>query len=71
MRRRWASSPVGEVTFTPVSRCAGLDPSGQAPPPLESIQMAVVVIALLPIVLVYPFLQRYFTRGVLSGAIKG
>jgi hypothetical protein len=37
-------------------------PTGQAPPPPESVQMAVVVIALLPIVLVYPFLQRSFTR---------
>ena len=34
-------------------------------------QMAVVVIATVPIVLLYPFLQRYFTSGVLSGAIKG
>ena len=40
-------------------------------PPLQSIQMAVVVVAMIPILLVYPFLQRYFTRGVLSGAIKG
>jgi putative aldouronate transport system permease protein len=41
------------------------------PPPLQAVQMAVVVIALVPILLVYPFLQRYFTRGVLTGAIKG
>ncbi len=40
-------------------------------PPLESIQMAVVVVAMIPILCVYPFLQRYFTRGVLSGSIKG
>ena len=40
-------------------------------PPLESIQMAVVMVAVVPILLVYPFLQRYFTQGVLSGAIKG
>jgi ABC-type glycerol-3-phosphate transport system permease component len=40
-------------------------------PPLQSLQMAVVVVALVPILLVYPFLQRYFTSGVLSGAIKG
>jgi len=40
-------------------------------PPLQSLQMAVVVVALVPILLVYPFLQRYFTRGVLTGAIKG
>jgi len=40
-------------------------------PPLQSIQMAVVVVAMVPILLLYPFLQKYFTSGVLSGAIKG
>jgi putative aldouronate transport system permease protein len=37
----------------------------------QTLQMAVVVLAMVPILLVYPFLQRYFTSGVLSGAIKG
>jgi ABC-type glycerol-3-phosphate transport system permease component len=37
----------------------------------QSLQMAVVMIATIPIIVVYPFLQRYFTSGVLSGAIKG
>ncbi|MBV9326594.1 MAG: carbohydrate ABC transporter permease [Chloroflexi bacterium] len=46
------------------------DPN-QAPPPPQTVQMAVVVVATLPILIVYPFLQRYFTQGVLSGAIKG
>lgn len=45
--------------------------SGQPPPPPQTVQMAVVIIATLPIVIVYPFLQKYFTQGVLSGAIKG
>jgi ABC-type glycerol-3-phosphate transport system permease component len=45
--------------------------TGAPPPPSETIQMAVVVIATIPILLVYPFLQKYFTQGVLSGAIKG
>lgn len=40
-------------------------------PPPQSIQMAVVVLALLPILAIYPFLQKYFTKGVLTGAIKG
>jgi len=40
-------------------------------PPAEAMHMAVLVVALIPILLLYPFLQRYFTRGVLSGAIKG
>ena len=33
--------------------------------------MAVVMIALLPILALFPFLQKYFTKGVLTGAIKG
>jgi multiple sugar transport system permease protein/putative aldouronate transport system permease protein len=36
-----------------------------------SIQMAVVVLTLIPILVVYPFVQRHFTKGVLIGAIKG
>src|SRR5690242_13852429 len=36
----------------------------------QSIQMAVVVLATLPIVTVYPFVQRYFVKGVLTGAVK-
>lgn len=44
---------------------------GQAPPPAQTIKMAIVVIATVPILCVYPFLQRYFTKGVLTGSIKG
>lgn len=40
-------------------------------PPAEAIHMAVLVVALVPVMVVYPFVQRYFTRGVLTGAIKG
>jgi putative aldouronate transport system permease protein len=36
----------------------------------QTIQMAVVVLATIPIVVVYPFVQRFFVKGVLSGAIK-
>ncbi|WP_369241579.1 carbohydrate ABC transporter permease [Streptomyces sp. R21] len=36
----------------------------------QTIQMAVLVIATGPILLVYPFLQKYFTKGVLTGAVK-
>ncbi|MDX6394406.1 MAG: putative aldouronate transport system permease protein [Streptosporangiaceae bacterium] len=36
-----------------------------------SLQMAVVVLTLLPILIVYPFVQKHFTKGVLLGAIKG
>jgi putative aldouronate transport system permease protein len=43
----------------------------QPPPPGVTLQMAVIVLATVPILIVYPFLQRYFTKGVLTGAIKG
>jgi len=36
-----------------------------------SIQMAVVTLTLIPILLVYPFVQRHFAKGMLLGAIKG
>lgn len=32
---------------------------------------AVIVISLIPILLVYPFIQKYFTKGVMVGAVKG
>jgi putative aldouronate transport system permease protein len=41
------------------------------PPPGVTLQMAVIVLATIPILVVYPFLQRFFTSGVLTGAIKG
>jgi putative aldouronate transport system permease protein len=37
----------------------------------KSIQMALIVIAMLPITLIYPFLQKYFVKGVTLGSIKG
>lgn len=40
-------------------------------PPPQSLQMAIVMVALIPILIVYPFLQRHFTKGVITGAIKG
>ena len=39
--------------------------------PLESMKMAMTVIATGPIVLLYPFVQRYFVKGLTIGAVKG
>ena len=40
------------------------------PAPL-SLQMCVVVLTLIPILIIYPFVQKHFTKGMLTGAIKG
>jgi len=37
----------------------------------ESLKMAVVVIGIIPILCIYPFLQKHFTKGMYVGAVKG
>lgn len=39
--------------------------------PIEIMKMATVVVAVLPILCVYPFLQKHFAKGVMVGAVKG
>lgn len=39
--------------------------------PQETIRLAAVVVAMLPILIVYPFLQKHFAKGVMLGSIKG
>lgn len=38
--------------------------------PAESLKMAVCIITIGPVVLVYPFLQKYFVKGIMLGAVK-
>ncbi|WP_135553423.1 carbohydrate ABC transporter permease [Paenibacillus cymbidii] len=40
-------------------------------PPEETIGMAAILLATAPILLVYPFLQRHFAKGVMLGSVKG
>ena len=39
--------------------------------PSQSIKYAVIVVAIIPIMCVYPFLQKFFVKGVMVGAVKG
>jgi ABC-type glycerol-3-phosphate transport system permease component len=59
-------------TYVLQGKSLSADQLGVEPlPQPQSLQMAVVVVALVPIALVYPFLQRHFTKGVITGAVKG
>lgn len=40
-------------------------------PPDQTIKMAVIVVATVPVLIVYPFLQKYFDKGALLGSVKG
>ncbi len=37
----------------------------------ETIRMATMIVVIVPIVMVYPFLQKYFVKGIMIGSIKG
>ena len=37
----------------------------------DSIRMAATMVATLPIIMVYPFVQKYFVKGIMLGAVKG
>ncbi|WP_062105358.1 carbohydrate ABC transporter permease [Bacillus niameyensis] len=39
--------------------------------PTTTLQMAAVIIASAPIIVIYPFIQKHFTKGVMLGSIKG
>ncbi|MGW0478353.1 carbohydrate ABC transporter permease [Nonomuraea sp. NPDC003214] len=49
----------------------GVSGMGHDAPPTLAIKMAIVVIAVVPALVIYPFVQRHFTKGVIVGAIKG
>jgi len=46
-------------------------PGITAYPPTLAIKMAVVVVTVIPALVIYPFVQRNFTKGVIVGAVKG
>lgn len=45
--------------------------SAASAPTQQSLQMAILVISLIPILIVYPFIRRHFSTGLMLGAVKG
>lgn len=39
--------------------------------PTSTLQMAAVIVSSIPVIVIYPFLQKYFTKGMVLGAVKG
>lgn len=60
------------ITFEPTSHMrsiiAAYKPAGVSE---QTVRSAIIVVTILPIVMIYPFLQKYFVKGIMIGAIKG
>ncbi|OMD39034.1 MULTISPECIES: carbohydrate ABC transporter permease [Paenibacillus] len=67
--------PIQVLLRQIVVLASGMDHSATldaaAPPPDQTIKMAVIVVATLPILCVYPFLQKHFAKGAMLGSMKG
>ena len=59
---------VRQVTVS-AEALGNLDPNYV--PPAQSLKFAVIVVATLPILMFYPFLQKHFAKGMLIGSVKG
>lgn len=68
---KWPLQMVIQTYVVNNAPLGGQPAPGEVIPPQQSLQMAVLVISVIPILIVYPFLQRHFGKGVLTGAVKG
>lgn len=49
----------------------GIGQADDSAPPQETMRMAAVILSMMPILVVYPFLQKHFAKGAMIGSIKG
>ncbi|RAV05507.1 carbohydrate ABC transporter permease [Paenibacillus sp. YN15] len=71
----WNKAPVQLVLRTIIANSSLppelLETAGRTPPPTIGIQMAAIVIVALPMLIIYPFVQKYFEQGMMVGSVKG
>jgi putative aldouronate transport system permease protein len=65
MRNVVLSMSSKELDGSVINEVAGVKPTA------ETIKSAVIIISTLPILCVYPFIQKYFVKGIMVGSIKG
>ncbi|WP_026924224.1 carbohydrate ABC transporter permease, partial [Glycomyces arizonensis] len=61
-----STQPAGQNAAAAAAISSGMDNA-----PAASLKMAAVVCTIIPIVIMYPFIQKHFTKAVITGAIKG
>ncbi|XID92667.1 carbohydrate ABC transporter permease [Paenibacillaceae bacterium WGS1546] len=63
--------PLQVIVYNLLTRSQGLMDNPDEVIPTMTLQMAAVLYAALPIIVVYPFIQKYLTKGMIIGSIKG
>lgn len=59
------------LQFMTSGQAAGMVGAGAVDLPTNAVRMSMAVIGIVPILIGYPFLQKYLTKGVVVGAVKG
>lgn len=62
---------ISKIEFLSSNSVAGSISSDLSQLPSTSVRMAIAFVAMLPMLVIYPFLQKYFQKGIALGAVKG
>ena len=66
-----ADMQTTQVIIRRMYESAQIDMEETITPPLDAIRAATVIFSTVPILCVYPFLQKYFAQGLMVGSVKG
>ena len=77
----FSSTSTSKLTLQPILRQIlftvgsidyfGYDPALSSVGMPKVVTMAVVMVAVVPVAIIYPFLQKYFIKGIMIGSVKG
>ncbi len=62
---------IGDIQYLQSGNATSAVTAAMGPLPSTGVRMAIAFVAMLPILLLYPFLQKYFAKGIALGAVKG
>lgn len=62
---------ISDIQFLQSGNSTVTTAMSMGPLPSTSVRMAIAFIAMVPILILYPFLQKYFAKGIAMGAVKG
>ena len=71
MIRSYFMTMITDIQYLASGKITGNIGAEVAKLPTTSIRMAIAFIAMLPLFIIYPFLQKYFSEGITLGAVKG